>query len=93
MLENSIEKKCRDIVRCKGGMAIKLNPAGYRGIPDRLILLPGGHVLFAEFKRPGAKPRANQKLFLSVLRKMGFHADWFDSVEHFTEVISGYAAD
>lgn len=88
MLESYIEKKCRDFVKSKGGLAIKLNPAGYRGIPDRLILLPGGQAMFVEFKRPGEKPRANQRQFLNRLTDMGFDARWFDDIDLFkAEVI------
>lgn len=83
MLESHIEKKCRDLIKSKGGMAIKLDPTGNRGIPDRLILLPGAHVLFAEFKKPGSRPRKNQWHFINELRRLGFCADWYDSIDGF----------
>lgn len=39
-------------VRLRDGVTVKLVPDGRRGIPDRLVILPGGAVLFIELKRP-----------------------------------------
>lgn len=50
--ESSIETYLRKRVRDAGGLCIKLVPAGYVGIPDRLVLLPGGLVVFVECKKP-----------------------------------------
>lgn len=50
--EASIEGYLRERVKDVGGLCIKLNPAGLVGIPDRLILLPGGWVCFVEVKKP-----------------------------------------
>jgi hypothetical protein len=50
--EASIETYLRERVKAAGGLCIKLNPAGYVGIPDRLVLLPGGVVVFVEVKKP-----------------------------------------
>lgn len=50
--ESSIETYLRKRVRDAGGLCIKLVPAGYVGIPDRLVLLPGGRVVFVECKKP-----------------------------------------
>lgn len=51
MKEESIEKFLTDQVADLGGLAVKLNPAGVRGIPDRLVILPG-RIIFVELKRP-----------------------------------------
>lgn len=50
--EASIEGYLRDRVRGAGGLCVKLNPAGLVGIPDRLVLLPGGRIVFVEVKKP-----------------------------------------
>ena len=50
--EASIETYLRTRVKDVGGLCVKLNPAGYVGIPDRLIVLPGGRVIFVEVKKP-----------------------------------------
>jgi hypothetical protein len=50
--EESIEGYLRARVKDVGGLCIKLNPAGLVGIPDRLVVLPGGRVAFVEVKKP-----------------------------------------
>ena len=51
-LERQVEMYLKKGVEQKGGFAVKLNPAGAVGIPDRLCVLPGGRVIFVEVKRP-----------------------------------------
>lgn len=72
MLEKEIERKLRDGVREMGGMCLKLVCPGFTGVPDRLILLPGGVVAFAETKRPGQRERQRQAFVQYRLRKLGF---------------------
>jgi hypothetical protein len=50
--ESSIEGYLRQRVKDRGGLCVKLNPAGLVGIPDRLVVLPGGRVAFVEVKKP-----------------------------------------
>jgi hypothetical protein len=50
--EASIEEYLRDRVKGLQGVCIKLSPTGLRGVPDRLIVLPGPRVIFVELKRP-----------------------------------------
>jgi len=52
MREESIETYLRRRVKAAGGLCIKLSPFGQVGIPDRLVLLPGGVVVFVECKKP-----------------------------------------
>lgn len=52
MKENAIEKYLTAQVKLRGGRAVKLDPTGYKGIPDRLVILPGGATFFVELKRP-----------------------------------------
>jgi hypothetical protein len=48
--------------RCgKGkGIAYKFVSPGRRSVPDRIVLLPGGRIVFVECKSPGKAPRADQ---------------------------------
>ena len=41
VLEVSIEKYLCDATKVRGGRAVKLHPSGAKGIPDRLVILPG----------------------------------------------------
>lgn len=50
--EASVETYLRDQVKAAGGLCVKLNPTGYVGIPDRLVVLPGGWIAFCEVKKP-----------------------------------------
>lgn len=72
MLEKTIERKLTDAVRAAGGICPKLVCPGMNGMPDRLILLPGGRVAFAEIKAPGKKPRPLQLSRHRLLEKLGF---------------------
>ncbi len=81
-LEKEIEKKLRTMVESHGGLCLKWVCPGWLGVPDRIILLPGGRVLFAETKRPkGGKLSAMQKWWLSRLKRLGFWAGvvWNDA--------------
>jgi hypothetical protein len=55
-----------------GGKAIKLTCPGAAGIPDRLILLPGGRLCFCETKAPDEKARPLQLYWHEQLRRLGF---------------------
>ena len=72
-LEKDIEKKLRKMVEAHGGLCLKWVCPGWSGVPDRIILLPGGRVMFAETKRPkGGKLEALQKWWLKRLQGLGF---------------------
>lgn len=71
-MEKDIEAYLRRQVRVAGGRAIKLVSPGWTGVPDRLILLPRGRVVFAELKDTGKKPTPRQVYVHEQLRGMGF---------------------
>ena len=72
ILEKEIERKLRDGVKDLGGLCLKLVCPGFTGVPDRMILLRGGVIAFAELKRPGQRERQRQAYVQHRLRKMGF---------------------
>ena len=72
MREKFIEKKLVDAVRKRGGLCPKLVSPGMNGMPDRLVLLPGGRIGFMEVKAPGKKPRPLQSRRLNQLLRLGF---------------------
>lgn len=55
-----------------GGVAPKFVSPGYDGMPDRIVLLPGGHMAFVEVKAPCKVPRPLQEARHRMLRKLGF---------------------
>lgn len=72
MRESTIENKLRIGIEQLGGKCWKWTSPGVIGVPDRIILLPGGIIRFAELKAPGKHERASQRFTHSVLRGLGF---------------------
>ena len=81
MEENRVERKLIKQVEKIGGKAYKWNPTGVIGVPDRMVLLPGGKVIFVELKAPGKKLRKIQEFRAYELRKLGFQVECLDTVE------------
>jgi hypothetical protein len=73
-LEKSIENVLREEVERQGGMCLKWTCPGHRGVPDRVILFPGGIIAFVELKRPGAKVKAGglQEWWREKIQSFGF---------------------
>jgi hypothetical protein len=72
MLEKQIEHKLLMETRKKSGLCLKLVSPGWNGVPDRLILLPGGRMGFVEVKKPGKSPGALQLQRHKQIRNLGF---------------------
>lgn len=67
-VERHLQRECKRL----GGVALKLTA---RGWPDRLVVLPGGRVVFVELKRQdGGKFEPLQNLYLTFLGRIGFDA-------------------
>jgi len=71
MLEKDIEKAFCNRVKYLGGTAEKYSSPGRRAVPDRLITLPGGRIIFAEIKAPGKRPTKSQLRDHDRRRAMG----------------------
>ena len=81
MNEKFIENHLTVMVKAKGGIAAKFVSPSFAGMPDRLVLLPGGVCAFAELKAPGMKPRALQVARHEMLRRLGFRVYVIDGIE------------
>ena len=81
ILEREVERALIRAVKRAGGKCLKFVSSGCAGVPDRICLLPGGRVFFAEVKRPGGKPRPLQEKRHSELRKLGFEVYVIDGKE------------
>lgn len=76
-LEKELEKKLVEAVEAKGGRCIKWTSPGTTGLPDRIVLLPGGRVAFVELKRPrGGRKGSLQPYWQRVLVYLGFRHWW-----------------
>ena len=72
MRERDVEMYLVNEVRAIGGRAYKLSCPGTNGMPDRMVCLPGGKIVFVELKAPGKQARAIQRARQKALRDMGF---------------------
>jgi hypothetical protein len=50
MLERQLEAKLKALVKSLGGLCFKLDPKADKGVPDRVIALPGRTPFFLELK-------------------------------------------
>ena len=81
MREKQIENKLTIEAKKLGGIAVKFVSPSFDGMPDRLVLIPDGHIAFVELKTPGKKPRPLQLSRHRLLRSLGFRVYVIDSVE------------
>ena len=70
MRESTVEAALVKECRLHGLLCLKLTPS-MPGVPDRLVLLPGGAHVFVEVKAPGRRPRAAQVSWHERLTAMG----------------------
>ena len=71
MREKSIEQKLIRAVKSCDGICPKLVSPGMSGMPDRVVMLPGGRIGFVEVKAPGKEPRPLQVKRHRELRELG----------------------
>lgn len=70
MRESTVEAALSRECRLRGFQCLKLTPTS-PGVPDRVVLLPGGAHVFVEVKAPGRRPRAAQRRWHGRLTAMG----------------------
>ena len=92
MREKHVEQRLIKAVRHSGGLALKFVSPGFNGVPDRLLLFPGGRISFCEVKAPGEKPRPLQLRRLEQLRSLGFRVYVIDSVGQIGGVVDEISA-
>ena len=85
--EKVLEVELRERCKALGWMCIKLTSQYQRGLPDRLILMPGGRVCFAEIKTTGKKPTALQRVTHERLRALGYRVEVVDTSESLDNLI------
>lgn len=78
MREREIEAKLKREVEKRGGLCFKFL-SSVSGVPDRLLLFPGGLLIFVELKRKGEKPRKLQLVMIRKIRELGFRVRVIDS--------------
>jgi hypothetical protein len=86
--ESTIEAYLRDRVKELGGKAYKFVSPGNDGVPDRLVCLPGGRVVFVELKALRKKPTRLQILQQKKLEALGFDVFVINSKQEVDRFIS-----
>lgn len=69
MKEADLDRKCYEETRLRGGLLIRLRPPP-AGVCDRLLLMPGGHAIFIEFKTLTGRVQPAQRDFMADLTRM-----------------------
>lgn len=88
MNEKLIEKKLKQGVERIGGKALKFTSPFYTGMPDRLVLLPGGKVKWAEIKSTGKVLSPVQDVRKAELEALGFEVAVIDDQQTLTHFLN-----
>ncbi|WP_434302675.1 VRR-NUC domain-containing protein [Clostridium botulinum] len=89
MEESRIEKRLKKEIEKLGGKALKFVSPGVSGVPDRIVLLPQGKIVFVELKAPGKEPRPIQKYRIKELTALGFRVEIIDGIEGINNFVEG----
>ena len=92
MREKTIEKKLILAIKDMGGIAPKFMSPGFDGMPDRIVLLPGGRMGFVEVKAPGKVPRPLQEARHRMLRMLGFKVYVLGTVDQIGGILDAICA-
>lgn len=87
MREKTVEQKLVSEVKKAGGICPKWVAPGFDGVPDRIVMLPGGRIAFVEVKAPGEKPRPLQAARHELLKRLGFRVYILDEIEEIGGII------
>ncbi len=70
-MEKDIERWLGNQLKNLGCIYMKFVSPGNDGVPDRIVILPGGLVVFAELKDENGRLRPNQRVQIERMRKLG----------------------
>lgn len=74
--EKTLEPRLVNRVKMAGGLALKFLTPGFTGVPDRIVLMPGGRLSFVELKSEDKTTGKRQKIVIPLLIRLGFRV-WF----------------
>ena len=71
MRESAVEGRLTEMLRERSALCLKFVSPGNPGVPDRIVLLPGGRVVFVEVKAQGGQLGALQERQIARMRGLG----------------------
>jgi len=91
MLEKQIEQTVKRYAESKGWITRKWTSPGHVFVPDQIFIIPGGAVVFVEFKREGKLPTPGQLREHDKLRSQGCTVWVIDSIQLGRELVDACA--
>lgn len=85
--EKAIERYLVELAKQNGLLCLKYSNPNMVGYPDRLLVLPGGGVVWVELKSKGRKPTKIQQIRMSELTGMGHLVKVIDNKADIDELI------
>jgi len=92
MLEKQIETAVCEYAKTKGFLAYKFTSPNRAAVPDRLFILPSGHMFFCEFKKTGQKPTPAQEREHARLRQQNVQVYVVDNIDQGKDIINSMCA-
>ena len=93
MRESQIESRLSRGVKQAGGLCLKWVSPGCTGVMDRIVLLPGGRVIFVELKQPGGRLSERQKWMADALARLGMDVRCLWIKEHVDDFLEEVGQD
>ena len=93
MKESMIEAKLVKGIQRAGGLCYKFTSPGNPGVPDRVIILPGGRVVFAELKTEVGRLSSIQRWQTGELRARGAEVRVLKGMEQVQAFLEEVTAD
>lgn len=88
--EKVLEDKFTNGIEKLGGICWKWFSIHITGLPDRICLLPGGRIFFAEIKTTKKKPKPRQLIVHRQLRNLGFRVEVIDNSDQIKQILQEY---
>lgn len=88
MLEKEVEKFLLREVKKIGGISFKFISPGNAGVPDRIVILPTGKVVFVELKTDKGKLTRLQEVQIKKISNLGADARVLRGIEGVREFIN-----
>lgn len=87
MRESAIEKRLTAMLRNRGALCLKFSSPGNPGVPDRIVLLPRGRVVFVELKAEGGRIGVLQERQIARMRDLGADVRVLEGAEPVREFV------